>query len=63
MNTDDQLSAVIAAIRGEEYRRGLLEGISRLESIAAIVPATWTKQQILSQAHGAAKELRRRMEQ
>jgi hypothetical protein len=62
MNTDDQLAAVIAAIRREEYQRGLREGISRLESIAAIVPTTWSKQQILRQADESAKVLRRKLQ-
>jgi len=55
--TESKLQAIIRQVETEGYERGLREGISRLEMIAAVVPSSVPKRWAIEQAGREAKVL------
>ena len=64
--TKDDLRARILAITDEAYalgmKAGLREGITRLQSLAAVVPSSVTKAYFIELVRNTAKALEKRME-
>lgn len=60
---DEQLAAAIARLQQIAYAKGLLEGLQRLEMIAAIVPNDLAAQDIIDRAKRAIDEALRKWEE
>ena len=63
MNADEMMRQALRM----EYQRGLADGLNRgaasLEMVAAIVPETWTKREIIEHAAREAAKLRELLKQ
>lgn len=57
----ERINVMMRDVERAGYERGLLDGISRLEMLAAVVPSSVTKAWMIEQAARQAEIIRRKL--